>query len=102
MRSVRPPSAGRRRWVPFLRHHAAEIWACDCFQITDLFFRPLFAFFLIDRKIAARNPRMRLIFSRFLGLPTPPTSYAIGLGADVSASLQLVDLKVLFRASCAD
>ncbi len=30
----------------FLRNYAAEIWACDFLQVTDLFFQPLFAFFL--------------------------------------------------------
>ena len=31
-----------------LHNHAAEIWACDFLQVTDLFFRPLFAFFIIE------------------------------------------------------
>src|SRR5260370_40879296 len=48
MRYVRPPSAGGQRWATFLHNHAAEIWACDFLQITDLFFRPLFAFFIIE------------------------------------------------------
>jgi putative transposase len=33
-----------------LRNHAAEIWACDFLQVTDLFFRPLFVFFIIEQK----------------------------------------------------
>jgi putative transposase len=33
-------------WATFLRTHAGQIWACDFLQVTDLFFRPLFAFFL--------------------------------------------------------
>ena len=28
----------------------ALVWACDFLQVTDLFFRPLFAFFLIELK----------------------------------------------------
>jgi putative transposase len=36
--------------VDFLRNHAAQIWSCDFLQVTDLFFRPLFAFFLIELK----------------------------------------------------
>jgi putative transposase len=32
------------------RNHAGQIWACDFLQVTDLFFRPLFAFFLIELK----------------------------------------------------
>jgi putative transposase len=37
-----------QKWSTFLRNHAAQIWACDFLQVTDLFFRPLFAFFLIE------------------------------------------------------
>ena len=33
-----------------LRNHAADIWACDFLQVIDLFFRPLFAFFIIELK----------------------------------------------------
>jgi putative transposase len=50
MRHVRPPSAAGQKWATFLRNHAADIWACDFLQITDLFFRPLFAFFIIELK----------------------------------------------------
>jgi putative transposase len=31
-------------WATFLRNHAADIWACDFVQLTDAWFRPLFAF----------------------------------------------------------
>ena len=31
---------------PISRTHASQIWACDFLQVTDLFFRPLFAFFI--------------------------------------------------------
>ena len=31
-------------WATFLRNHAGQIWACDFLQVTDLFFRPFFAF----------------------------------------------------------
>jgi len=40
----------RGKVTTFLHHHAAQIWACDFLQITDLFFRPLFAFFIIELK----------------------------------------------------
>ncbi len=50
MRSVRTRQPGGQKWATFLRSHAAEIWACDFLQITDLFFRPLFAFFIIELK----------------------------------------------------
>ena len=33
-----------------MRNHAANNWACDFLQVTDLFFRPLVAFFLIELK----------------------------------------------------
>jgi len=35
-------------WATFLRNHAHETWACDFLQVTDLLFRPLFAFFLVE------------------------------------------------------
>ena len=31
-----------------VHNHTAQIWACDFLQITDLFFRSLFAFFIIE------------------------------------------------------
>ncbi len=37
-------------WKTFLRNHAAGVWACDFLQVTDLFFRPLFAFFIVELK----------------------------------------------------
>jgi transposase InsO family protein len=48
MRHVRTHPPRGQRWATFLRNHASQIWACDFLQITDLFFRPLFAFFLIE------------------------------------------------------
>jgi putative transposase len=39
---------GGQTWKTFLRNHAAGVWACDFLQIHDLFFRPLFAFFIIE------------------------------------------------------
>jgi putative transposase len=46
MRGVRTPRPRGQTWATFLRTHAAQVWACDFLQVTDLFFRPLFAFFL--------------------------------------------------------
>jgi putative transposase len=40
------PSA--QTWGTFLHNHAHEIWACDFLPVTDLFFRSLFAFFIIE------------------------------------------------------
>src|SRR5437660_4132215 len=50
MRTVRTHQPRGQKWSAFLRNHAAQIWACDFLQVTDLFFRPLFAFFLIELK----------------------------------------------------
>ena len=50
MRHVRLPRPRGQKWATFLHNHAADIWACDFFQVTDLFFRPLFAFFIIELK----------------------------------------------------
>jgi putative transposase len=48
MQQVRPKRARGQSWKTFLRNHTAEVWACDFLQVTDLFFRPLFAFFIIE------------------------------------------------------
>jgi putative transposase len=50
MKQVRPKRARGQTWKTFLHNHAAEVWACDFLQVTDLFFRPLFAFFIIELK----------------------------------------------------
>ncbi len=42
---TRPPG---QRWATFLRNHAHETWTCDFLPVTDLLFRPLFAFFLVE------------------------------------------------------
>src|SRR5207247_9070621 len=48
MRQVRAQQPRGQKWSTFLRTHAAQIWACDFLQVSDLFFRPLFAFFFIE------------------------------------------------------
>ena len=50
MKLVRLKRPGGQNWATFLHNHAAEIWACDFLHIPDLFFRSLFAFFIIDLK----------------------------------------------------
>jgi putative transposase len=50
LRTVRTPQPRGQRWTTFLHNHAAQVWACDFLQVTDLFFRPLFAFFVIELK----------------------------------------------------
>jgi putative transposase len=48
MRPVRTTRPGGQTWKIFLRTHAQQIWACDFLPVTDLFFRSLFAFFIIE------------------------------------------------------
>jgi putative transposase len=48
MRHARSPRRGGQKWAVFLQNHAKDMWACDFLQVTDLFFRSLFAFFIID------------------------------------------------------
>jgi transposase InsO family protein len=48
MRHARTPRKRGQTWATFLQNHAKDIWACDFLQVTDLFFRSLFAFFIID------------------------------------------------------
>ena len=43
MRTVRTYQPRGQTWAAFLRNHAAQVWACDFVQVTDLFFRQLFA-----------------------------------------------------------
>jgi len=48
MRRARPPRRSGQSWATFLRNHAADIWACDVIQVTDLCFRSLFAFVIVE------------------------------------------------------
>ena len=48
MRGVHTPRPTGQSWRTFLRNHGGEIWACDFLQATDLFFRSVFAFFIIE------------------------------------------------------
>jgi hypothetical protein len=47
MGHVRPSGSRGQTWRTFIRNHGSDIWACDFLQRCDLFFRPLFAFFLV-------------------------------------------------------
>jgi putative transposase len=47
LRDARPPKRAGQTWATFLRNHAGEIWACDFLPVTDLLFRPLYAFFSV-------------------------------------------------------
>jgi putative transposase len=48
MRHARTPWRRGQSWATFLQNHAKDMWACDFLQVTDLFFRSLFAFFIIE------------------------------------------------------
>ncbi len=48
MRHVRTTQPQGQNWAIFLRTHAEQIWACDFLPVTDLLFRSLFAFFIIE------------------------------------------------------
>jgi len=47
MHPVRAPRPSGQSWATFLRNHADDIWACDFLPVTDLLFRPVYAFFVI-------------------------------------------------------
>jgi putative transposase len=47
-RPARPSRPPGQTWATFLRNHTHELWACDFLQVTDLLFRPLFAFFIVE------------------------------------------------------
>ncbi len=48
MRLMRHRPHGGQRWATFLANHRQQIWACDFLQVYDLWFRPIFAFFIIE------------------------------------------------------
>jgi putative transposase len=48
MRQVRATRPRGQTWSTFLQSQAQQIWACDFLPVTDLFFRSLFAFFIVE------------------------------------------------------
>jgi putative transposase len=52
MRQSRKPTPSDRKlnqtWVTFLHNHANQVWACDFLPVYDMFFRPLFIFFIME------------------------------------------------------
>ncbi len=48
LRNARPPRRSRQTWATFLRNHGKDSWACDFLPVTDLLFRPLYVFFVIE------------------------------------------------------
>ena len=47
-REARPPQPAGQSWSTFLRNHADAIWASDFLRVTDLFFRQVYAFFVVE------------------------------------------------------
>ena len=50
MRGVRDPKKPPQDWKTFLKNHAKDVWACDFIQVFDAFFRPIFAFFIVEHE----------------------------------------------------
>ena len=80
--STRAPRPRGQTWAAFLRNHAPDIWACDFLPVTDLLFRPLFAFVIIElasRRVVhvgvTRSPT-RLTLKGVLRQPSGPRSKA--------------------------
>ena len=68
MRPIRTQQPGGQKWATFLRNHAADIWACDFLQVTDLFFRPLAGLLPHRTQVTQGDPRGRNTISyRSLG-----------------------------------
>ncbi len=47
-KSGTPEGKSNQNWSTFLHNHANQVWACDFLQLYDLFFKPLFVFFIIQ------------------------------------------------------
>jgi hypothetical protein len=78
MRTVRTHQPRGQKWTTFLRNHAAQIWSCDFLQVTDLFFQPLFACFVIERKLTEGAPRRcDTLSDRSVGGTTTARSYPV-------------------------
>jgi putative transposase len=53
MRGARSPRRSGQTWATFLANHGHDIWAADFLPVTDLLFRQLYAFFVVE--IASRR-----------------------------------------------
>jgi putative transposase len=45
---VRPTKPTSQTWATFLHNHAKDIWACDFLPVFDIWFRPLYLFFIVE------------------------------------------------------
>ncbi len=48
MKEPRPPRRPNQNWSTFLKNHRSEIWSCDYFSVTNIFFRQLYAFVIVE------------------------------------------------------
>jgi len=48
MRAARPPRRSSQTWATFLHNHAKDVWACDFLPVTDLLFRQIDAFVIVE------------------------------------------------------
>jgi transposase InsO family protein len=48
IRLARPHPAHGQNWSTFLKNHAQLVWTCDFLPVIDLFFRQIYAFFIIE------------------------------------------------------
>ena len=48
LRGARPPRDAGQSWATFVHNHAQGIWACDFLPVTDLLFRSIHAFFVME------------------------------------------------------
>lgn len=73
MHQAREPAPAERKpagpnWSTFLHNYAAQTYSCDFIQVYDLFFRPLFIFFIIElgsrRVMHFRGVRAHLFINR--------------------------------------
>ncbi len=54
MRGVRDPKRPPQEWKTFLANHAKDVWACDFIETFDVWFRPVYAFFIVEHE--SRHP----------------------------------------------
>jgi putative transposase len=78
MRQARGPTSGGQTWSTFLRNHMHGTWACDFLPLHDVWFRPLYAFFIVhlgSRRVVhvgvTRNPSATWVAQQ-LREATPP------------------------------
>ena len=72
LRRARPPRGSGQTWATFLRNHAAAVWACDIVQVTDLCFRALFAFVIVEHASRmCQDSESRVVGSQRVRYPSP-------------------------------